>query len=137
MAEIFKAFAEYIALGLEVVAAILIALGALEAIFGLIWHRHNSRQPFARRKGVFLDFGVWLLLGLEFELGADIVRSAIAPSWKQIGELAAIAVIRTFLNYFLAKDVEKYGEPVAEAALHTGEATAALAEGGRLNARLG
>ena len=108
MAEIFKAFAEYIALGLEVVAAILIALGALEAIFGLIWHRHSSRQPFARRKGVFLDFGVWLLLGLEFELGADIIRTAISPTWSQIGQLGAIAVIRTFLNYFLEEDLEKY-----------------------------
>ena len=57
---------------------------------------------------VWLRFGVWLLLGLEFELAADVVRSAISPSWSQIGQLAAIAVIRTFLNYFLEKDVERY-----------------------------
>ena len=47
--------------------------------------------------------GVWLLLGLEFELAADIVRSVISPTWVEIGQLAAIAVIRTFLNYFLEK----------------------------------
>ena len=58
-----------------------------------------------------MNLGVWLLLGLEFELGADIIRSAIAPSWAQLGQLAAIAVIRTFLNYFLEKDVEKLAEP--------------------------
>lgn len=58
---------------------------------------------------------VWLLLGLEFELAADIVRSAISPSWTQIGQLAAIAIIRTFLNYFLEKDVERYAEPPLDA----------------------
>jgi len=53
---------------------------------------------------------VWLLLGLEFELGAAIIRSAISPTWEQLGQLGAIALIRTFLNYFLEKDIEKYAE---------------------------
>lgn len=39
------------------------------------------------------------MLGLEFELAADVVRTAIAPSWTDIGQLAAIGAIRTFLNY--------------------------------------
>ena len=59
---------------------------------------------------IWLRFGVWLLLGLEFELAADIVRTAISPSWTEIGQLGAIALIRTFLNYFLERDVEHYGE---------------------------
>ncbi len=42
---------------------------------------------------------MWLLLGLEFELAADIIGSVVAPSWEEIGKLGAIAVIRTFLNY--------------------------------------
>jgi uncharacterized membrane protein len=50
---------------------------------------------------------MWLLLGLEFELAADIIGSVISPTWKDIGELGAIAVIRTFLNYFLEKDLEQ------------------------------
>jgi uncharacterized membrane protein len=48
-------------------------------------------------------FGVWLLLGFEFQLGADIILSAISPTWTQIEQLGAIEVIRTFLNYFLKK----------------------------------
>ena len=59
---------------------------------------------------IWLRFGVWLLLGLEFELAADIVRTAISPSWNEIDQLGAIALIRTFLNYFLESDVEHYGE---------------------------
>jgi uncharacterized membrane protein len=50
---------------------------------------------------------MWLLLALEFALAADIIRSAISPSWGDIGQLAAIAAIRTFLNYFLEKDLER------------------------------
>ena len=61
-----------------------------------------------RRKAVSVRFGVWLLLGLEFELGADIIRTAISPTWTQIGQLASIAVIRTFLNHFLEQELEKY-----------------------------
>jgi len=53
---------------------------------------------------------MWLLLALEFTLAADIVRSAIAPSWEEIGQLAAIAVIRTFLSFFLERDIEKLGK---------------------------
>ena len=48
----------------------------------------------------------WLLLGLEFMLAADIVRTAISPTWSELGQLALIAVVRTFLNYFLERDLE-------------------------------
>jgi uncharacterized membrane protein len=57
---------------------------------------------------------MWLLLGLEFALAADIIASVISPTWEDIGQLGAIAVIRTFLNYFLEQDLEKAGN--AEAA---------------------
>ena len=53
-----------------------------------------------------MHFGPWLLLGLEFELGADIVKTAVAPTWSDIGQVGAIAVIRVFFNYFLTKDME-------------------------------
>jgi hypothetical protein len=55
-------------------------------------------------------FGMWLLLGLEFELAADIIGSVISPTWQDVGMLGAIAVIRTFLNYFLEKDLEEAEE---------------------------
>jgi len=51
-----------------------------------------------------------LVIGLEFELAADIIGSVISPTWQDIGELAAIAVVRTFLNYFLEKDLEGVDE---------------------------
>ena len=53
---------------------------------------------------------MWLLLGLEFELGADIVRTAISPGWNDFGQLATIGAIRTALNYFLERDLASTGE---------------------------
>lgn len=117
MEEIFKGIAERIALAVELIAALLIAYGALEALVRLLMPktRAQANVRFARRRDVFLRFGVWMLLGLEFELAADIVRSAISPSWTAIGQLGAIAAIRTFLNYFLEKDIRELAEPQAAA----------------------
>ena len=57
----------------------------------------------------------WLFGGLQFALAADIVRSAISPTWEQIGQLAAIAAIRTFLSYFLERDLMELRRQGAEA----------------------
>ena len=64
-----------------------------------------------RRRGLsFLDirlrFGTWLALALEFQLAADILSTTVAPSFQALGKLGAIAVIRTFLNFFLHKELE-------------------------------
>jgi uncharacterized membrane protein len=115
MEEIFKEFASGIALAMEVVAALIIAYGGLVSLIRLIIRRTNSGPHFHNRRRVFIEFGAWLILGLEFELAADIIRSAISPTWKDIGQLGAIAVIRTFLNYFLERDVKEFAEPSMEA----------------------
>jgi uncharacterized membrane protein len=118
MEEFFKRLAEGVALGVETGAAVFIAIGAIEAT----WHvALRLVRPSGRRtvhmKQIWVRFAVWLLLALEFELAADVLRSAIAPTWDDIGQLASIAAIRTVLNYFLEKDIEKYGQagPTAEA----------------------
>ncbi len=56
---------------------------------------------------VRLTLGRWLAVALEFELAADILRTAITPSWNDIGQLAAIVVLRTALNYFLQQEIDK------------------------------
>ncbi|HCU25366.1 MAG TPA: hypothetical protein DF383_10125 [Deltaproteobacteria bacterium] len=110
MEDAFKQAAHGIALSLEAAAVLLIAWGGILALLGLFkagWERDRS---VSRRKGIWVRFGIWLLLGLEFELAADIIRTAITPTWRDLGQVGAIAVIRTFLNYFLERDIEKYGE---------------------------
>ena len=55
---------------------------------------------------VRLKLGRWLALALEFELAADILRTAVAPTWSEIGQLAAIAALRTALNFFLQREID-------------------------------
>ena len=110
MEEIFKDFSSKIALTMEVVAALIIAFGGAISLVRLLPLGKKVGPPFHNRRRVFIEFGTWLILGLEFELAADIIRSAISPSWQDIGQLAAIAVIRTFLNYFLERDVKEFSE---------------------------
>ena len=103
---VFRAHAATIALGVETIAILVIAIGSVEAVIGVVRTLKPAASTHGRKKEVWRRFGTWLLLGLEFELAADIVRTAIAPTWAEIGQLGAIAVIRTFLNYFLEKDLE-------------------------------
>jgi len=105
--ELFRKIVEYIALGVEMGAALFIAIGAVEAIYHVAIRLVHS-SSLIRRKEIWVRFAVWLLLALEFELAADVLRTAIAPTWDDVGQLAAIAAIRTVLNYFLERDIEKY-----------------------------
>jgi uncharacterized membrane protein len=112
MEEILKQLAAYTALAVEIVAVGVVAYGAIEAFVRSLRYIVGQRTVHGWRKEVWVDFGMWLLLGLQFALAADIVHSAISPTWTEIGQLAAIAAIRTFLNFFLERDIEKYREPV-------------------------
>jgi uncharacterized membrane protein len=96
---------------IEAVAVLVVTYGALDAFARLLVLALKPPILFTARKAVWRRFGTWLLLGLEFELAADIVRSVISPTWADLGQLASIAVIRTFLNYFLERDLERAGRP--------------------------
>jgi uncharacterized membrane protein len=108
MEELFKTFARYVALFVEGAAALLIVIGAVEALIRVLPPTFTRQASLSVRKEVWVRFAMWLLLGLEFELAADIIRTAISPTWTDIGQLGAIAAIRTVLNYFLEKDIESY-----------------------------
>jgi uncharacterized membrane protein len=68
--------------------------------------QRTRRDPDLAVAKVRLNFGLWLSLALEFQLGADIANTTVAPSLEALGRLALLAVIRTFLNFFLARELE-------------------------------
>jgi uncharacterized membrane protein len=105
MDELIHQLARSIALGLEGAAVIVVAIGSIGAAWHIVIAMPRVATSHGEGKRVWRRFGMWLLLALEFELAADIVTSVVAPTWPDLGRLAAIAVIRTFLNYFLEKDV--------------------------------
>ncbi len=81
----------------------------------ILKHRHRVMLPFIQ---IRLKFGLWLALALEFQLGADILSTAIAPTNEALIRLSVIAVIRTFLNYFLNKEIEAQMEFREKAIIH-------------------
>jgi uncharacterized membrane protein len=107
MEELLIRFADAAAMLSEAAAVIVVTFGSVEAFLRLVWMVLTPGASHGARKAIWWRFGTWLLLGLEFELAADIVASVVSPTWQDIGELGAIAVIRTFLNYFLERDLEK------------------------------
>lgn len=104
----FKLTTGYLASFVEAGAALIIACAALQAFLHAIFLflRHLAVQEI-EAEHIRLRLGRWLALALEFELGADILRTAISPTWSEIGQLAAIATIRTLLNYFLQMEIDR------------------------------
>lgn len=97
-------FVKFLKLLLEIVSVVCIFSGFLVSIRGLfILSWRGKAFPFS---DVRIKFGTWLALALEFQLGADILATTIYPSFSELGKLGIIAIIRTFLNYFLNKELE-------------------------------
>jgi uncharacterized membrane protein len=107
MEEMLHAATRGVALFIESIAVLVVTYGATEGLVRLLALAGNSSITHGARKEIWRRLGTWLLLGLEFALAADIIRSVVSPSWRDIGELGAIALIRTFLNYFLEQDLER------------------------------
>src|SRR3954470_24101130 len=96
----------WLAGGIELCAGLLIGLAAAQATARSLWLFFARPKPGTGTEEVRLTLGRWLALALEFELAADILRTAVAPTWNEIGQLAAIVVLRTALNYFLQRENE-------------------------------
>ena len=95
----------YVALTIEAMALLVIVFASVQAFFGTARLMFGGAFTDHQRRALWLRFARALVAGLTFQLAADLVHTAIAPTWDEVGRLAAIAVIRTFLNYFLERDV--------------------------------
>jgi uncharacterized membrane protein len=98
--------AHYVALGIEAIAIAVIAVGAIEALFGIIGVLLRPAMSRQDRRHVWLKFARWLVAGLTFQLAADVVNTSFDPSWDELGRLASIAMIRTFLSFFLDRELD-------------------------------
>ena len=104
----FKQIAEFVALVIQAGAVLVVTFGAAQALALVAEAIWQSEADSPRGREIWLKLATWILLALEFALAADLVRTAVAPTWDDIGKLAVIATIRTMLNYFLAKDIASF-----------------------------
>ena len=107
----------------DIVAVLVVvveACGAAVIIIGAVWSFVRFLWVGVRRRDtrsfvpVRLTLGRFLALGLEFQLASDILATAVAPTFEEIGKLAAIATIRTVLNYFLGKEIAEERRQLTE-----------------------
>ncbi len=108
--DLLKTATLMLAAGVEAAAAIVVGLAALEAsiqALALFIPGRVTSGDSDPKEAVRLRLGRWLAVALELELGADILRTAVSPTWTEIGQLGAIVVLRTALNFFLQLEIDK------------------------------
>jgi uncharacterized membrane protein len=113
MEEIVRSFALHLSLVVEALAAVVIGIGLIQLLIRFM-PRVFTKDHHLDTATLRVKLGSTLTLSLELLLAADILRTAVAPTWDDIGKLAAIAAIRTVLNYFLEKElaiIEKRDKP--------------------------
>jgi uncharacterized membrane protein len=98
-------FSEKAILALNAVAVLIIVLGALEALIGMLLTVILRRPPHEAR-AVYIKFARWLVAALTFQLAADLIETSVSTTWQTIGRVGIVALIRTFLNFFLERDIE-------------------------------
>lgn len=113
MRELLFTLTEFAVPLIQLVALVTVLAGTIECVAQVL-RAVATRAPDDELRAVWLRYARWLVAALTFQLGADILETATAPTWEDIGRLAAIAVIRTFLDVFLARDVNEVRERQAE-----------------------
>lgn len=106
MEELLHEAARDVAMVIEAIAILIITIGSVRAVIGVftvMLARHASRM---QKRTVWMDYARWLVAGMTFQLAADIVSTSQASGWDEVGRLAVIAAIRTFLSYYLDHEVE-------------------------------
>jgi uncharacterized membrane protein len=103
MEEIAKLVTLSVSHAVEVAAAVIIGIALIKAIGSYIMAVNKNAN---HQENLRVQFGSSVAVALELMLGADVLSTAVAPSWDEIGKLAAIAVLRTMLNYFLARELK-------------------------------
>ena len=98
---------------IDAMALVIVVVGTVEASSGLraMFSPRRARE----RREIWLRYARWLVAGLTFQLAADIIETSIATGWEAVGRIAAIAVVRTFLNYFLDRDLAEIRSRQGEA----------------------
>jgi uncharacterized membrane protein len=90
---------------IQIMALVVVAFGTIQAFVQSLRAMLNPSAAGHNFHSGYVQYARWLIVGLTFQLAADIIQTSFAPSWDEIGQLAAIAAIRAFVNFFLEHDM--------------------------------
>jgi uncharacterized membrane protein len=113
MKDIAEIITKHLSSTVEILAAFVISIALLKFLYKYLMHVFNPTDGITNQT-IRIHFGSALALSLELLLGADILATAIAPTWDDIGKLAAIAVLRTALNYFLERELKNNQKEISK-----------------------
>jgi uncharacterized membrane protein len=108
--EWLDAVTEPIIVIIDAIALLIIVIGTAEAVVSVA---RAAWRPLGEQlaRDTFVRYARWLVAALTFQLAADIIETSVSTSWQTIARVGAVAVIRTFLNYFLERDVQQQQAP--------------------------
>lgn len=106
MESILHHAANYVALAIQTIAILIVVIGSARALVHIARSALASRPGNVEQRAVWLDYARWLVAALTFQLAADIVSTSFSQTWDELGRLAVVAVVRTFLSYFLDREME-------------------------------
>jgi uncharacterized membrane protein len=99
---------------IHAMALLIVAFGTVQAFVRSLRAMVKPSASGRHFHRAYIQYARWLVGGLTFQLAADIIETAFSPSWDEIGRLAAISVIRTFVNFFLERDLAEEEKREAE-----------------------
>ena len=105
MEEIAKHITINVSHAVEILAAVIIGIAVIKTLWNYFSLLKSNAYKISKEE-IRVQFGSSVAVSLELLLGADVLATAVAPSWNDIGKLAAIAILRTALNYFLEKELK-------------------------------
>lgn len=120
--ELLVTLTEFFVPLIELIALAAIVVGTCETVFGSLRVMWIAPGDAHAAQAVWIRYSRWLVAGLTFQLAADIVETSITPTWEDIGRIGAIALIRTFLNFFLERDQRDILEREREAEIRESQA---------------
>jgi uncharacterized membrane protein len=105
---------------IDYITLVIASIGGLVVVYGVIvgfvklvkveWQGFKVHQPKATSsafENIRYDIGFHLLIGLEFLIAADIVRTIIRPNLEELAVLGGLVVIRTVISYFLDREINR------------------------------
>ena len=105
---------EHISFGIGIVAIAIIVWGVLLGLFGILKSEFYKLRPKSKKSitlhQIRYTVGSYLLLGLEFLIAADIIRTIVKPTLEELAILGGIVAIRTVISYFLGKELGDDGK---------------------------
>jgi uncharacterized membrane protein len=113
MESLLSMASRYVALAIQTIAILIVVLGSARALGKIIGAVFGPRLDDFEVRAVWLDYARWLVAALTFQLAADIVGTSFSPTWDDLGRLAVVAGVRTFLSYFLDREIEQTAKLLA------------------------